>query len=117
MKTLLLTIFSVAAFAADAGKPETVIVTCHAKAGAEAELQRVLARHWTTARSLKLVLDTPRLSLRGVDGEGKTYFVEILTWRDGAIPDHAPAAIQSIWAEMGKLVEGRGIEIAEVTPY
>ena len=48
---------------------------------------------------------------------GETYFVEIFTWRDAAIPDHAPPAIQSIWAEMNKLVEGRGIEIAEVTPY
>ena len=25
---------------------------------------------------------------------GQTYFVEIFTWRDGAIPDHAPPAIQ-----------------------
>ena len=64
----------------------------------------------------KLVLDKPHVRLRGVDN-GQTYFVEIFTWRDAAIPDHAPTAIQSIWTEMNKLVEGGGIEIAEVTPY
>src|SRR5438067_12389617 len=116
MRTILLTIFALAASAQQRPHPETVIVTCHAKAGAEAELQRVLARHWRTARDLKLVLETPHMRLRGVEN-GQTYFVEIFTWRDAAIPDHAPPAIQSIWAEMNKLVDGRGIEIAEVTPY
>jgi len=116
MRTILLTIVALAASAQQNAHPETVMVTCHAKAGAEAELQRVLTRHWNTARDMKLVLDTPHMRLRGVEN-GQTYFVEIFTWRDPAIPDHAPAAIQSIWAEMNKLVEGRGIEIAEVTIY
>ena len=116
MKTILLTILALAASAQQGTHPETVMVTCHAKPGAEAELQRVLTRHWTTAHDLKLVRDTPHLRLRGVQN-GDTYFVEIFTWRDAAIPDHAPAEIQSIWAEMNQLVNGRGIEIAEVTPF
>jgi hypothetical protein len=116
MRTILLTILALAASAQQNARPETVMVTCHAKPGAEAELQRVLTRHWTTARDLKLVRDTPHMRLRGLEN-GQTYFVEIFTWRDAAIPDHAPAAIQSIWAEMNQLVGGRGIEIAEVTPY
>jgi hypothetical protein len=117
MKTLLLTILAFAASAQHSGpRPETVMVTCHAKSGAEAELQRVLTRHWTTVRDLKLVRDAPHMSLRGVEN-GETYFVEIFTWRDAAIPDHAPAPVQAIWAEMNKLVDGRGIEIAVVTPY
>jgi hypothetical protein len=37
--------------------------------------------------------------------QGKTYFVEIFTWRDANIPDAPPAAIQNIWAEMNQLVE------------
>jgi hypothetical protein len=50
-----------------------------------------------------------------VDGEGKTYSIEIFTWRDASIPDHAPAAVLSLWQEMKEPVEGRGVEIALVT--
>jgi hypothetical protein len=116
MRMIVLLILALAASAQQSAHPETVMITCHAKAGAEAELQRVLTRHWNSASDLKLVRDTPHIRLRGVEN-GHTYFVEIFTWRDAEIPDHAPPAIQSIWAEMNKLVEGRGIEIAEVTPY
>jgi hypothetical protein len=101
------------------GIPETVTVTCHAKPGSEAELARVLARHWTAVRNLKLVRDEPHLTLRGIEDGDKTYFVEIFTWRDSAIPDAAPAPIQAIWTEMRKLVEPRGgrpgIDIVEVS--
>jgi hypothetical protein len=100
-----------------AEKPETVMLRFQAKAGAEEELARVIARHWKTARELKLVRETPHVTVRGTEG-GKTYFVDIFTWRDATIPDAAPPAIQAIWGEMGKLVEARGgkpgIEIAEV---
>ena len=116
MKTIVLTILALAASAQSSKQPETVMVTCHAKPGAEADLQRVLTRHWNTARDLKLVLDTPHVRLRGADS-GETYLIEIFTWRDASIPDHAPAAIQAIWAEMNNLVQGRGVEIATVTPY
>ena len=88
--------------------PETVMVTFHAKSGGEADLARVIARHWDTARSLNLVLDTPHVTLRGTEDGDKTYFVHVFTWRDGAIPDAAPAAIQAIWTEMNRLVESRG---------
>ena len=100
-------------------KPETVMVTCHAKPGSEAELARVIARHWTAVHGLKLVHDTPHLTLRGVEDGDKTYFVEIFTWRDAGIPDAAPPAIQAIWAEMSNLVEPRagrtGIDIVPVS--
>lgn len=90
-----------------AAQPETVMVTLRAKPGAEAELARVLERHWSTARAWNLVNDAPHLTLRGSD-DGKVYFIEIFTWRDAAIPDSAPPAIQAIWAEMNRLVEPRG---------
>ena len=102
-----------------AAQPETVLVTYHAKPGAEAELARVLARHWDTLRQLKLVLDAPHVVVRGDEG-GKTYIVEIATWRDANIPDHAPPAVLAIWEEMRKLVEPRngrpGIDFVEVAP-
>ena len=102
-----------------AGQPEAVIVTLHAKTGAEAELAAVIARHWETARQLNLVLDAPHLTVRGTENGTQTYFVEIFTWRDASIPDAAPPAIRAIWAEMNRLVEARGskpgLDFAEVT--
>lgn len=90
-----------------AAEPETVMVTLHAKAGAEDELARALARHWETVARLKLVLDTPHVTLRGTEVDDKTYFVEIFTWRDADTPDHAPKEILALWAELNRLVERR----------
>jgi hypothetical protein len=87
--------------------PETVMVTYRAKAGSEAALANAIAKQWAAANRLKLVLETPHTLVRG-DEQGKTYFVEIFTWRDANIPDAPPAAIQNIWAEMSQLVESRG---------
>jgi hypothetical protein len=112
MKFALTILLALAAFAQHSGKPETVMVTCKAKPGSESDLARVIARHWTIARELKLVVDSPHLTLRRVDA-GRTSFVDIFTWRDADTPDHAPPAIQAIWAEMNKLSDG--IDIAEVT--
>ena len=86
-------------------RPETVMITFRAKAGADADLARVIASHWATAQRLHLVLDTPHLTLRASDGK---QFVEILTWKDGSVPDDAPAEIRAIWDEMNRLVEPRG---------
>ena len=90
-----------------ADEPETVMITLHAKAGAEAELAQVIARHWDTARRLKMIRETPHLTLRSAEG-AQTDFVEIMTWRDASVPDSAPAEIQKLWAQMNRLVEKRG---------
>ncbi len=89
-------------------KPETVVITFHAKSDAETELARVIEKHWTVARDVKLVLDSPHLTLRRIEEGNKVCFTEILTWRDAAIRDKAPPAIQAIRAEMNQLVESRG---------
>lgn len=113
MRIRHLTVFVVACLAsavstsAQNPAPETVLVTYHAKPGSEAALAGAIAKQWATATRLKLVLETPHTLVRG-DEKGKTYFVEIFTWRDANIPDHAPAAIQSIWSQMNQLVEARG---------
>ena len=100
-----------------AEQPETVMLRFQAKAGAEEELAKVIQRHWKTARELKLVRDAPHTTVQSSQ-DGKVWFVDIFTWRDAEIPDHAPAAIQAIWAEMSKLTESRGgrpgIEITAV---
>jgi hypothetical protein len=46
---------SIAAAPAHADEPETVMVTLHAKPGSEADVSRVMAKHWETARRLNLV--------------------------------------------------------------
>jgi hypothetical protein len=100
-------------------EPETVMITLHAKPGDEAELERVIARHWKTVRDMKLVRDTTHLTIRGTEAGNKAYFIEIFTWRDAGIPDAAPAEIRKIWDDMNRLVEARGgrqgLEIAAVS--
>lgn len=88
--------------------PETVMVTLHVKPGSEAEMQQVLAQHWKTANELKLVFDSPHLTIHGLEEGNKTYFIDVFTWREASIPDDAPPEIQKLWDEMNKLVESRG---------
>jgi len=99
--------------------PETVMITLHAKAGAEAELAQVIARHWETVQRLKLAADAPHVTLRGAEEGRSTYFVEIFTWRDPSIPDAAPKEILALWADMNRLVETRngkpGLTISEMS--
>ena len=70
-------------------------------------------------RQLNLVQDAPHLTVRATEEGNKTYFMETFTWRDGSIPDAAPASIQAIWAEMNRGVQPRGgkpaIEIVPVS--
>ena len=80
----------------------------------------MLARHYDVAHRLNLLAaDAPHVTLRALDEGGKPYFVEILTWRDGEVPDHAPREIQAIWQEMTSLVEPRagkpGLDIVPMT--
>jgi hypothetical protein len=98
--------------------PETVHAIYHAKAGSEAVFERALARQWAVARRLNLLNRTPHIVVRGVEDGDKTFFAEVLEWRDENIPDHAPPEIQEIWKEMRALVEPRkgrpGIDFVQV---
>jgi hypothetical protein len=104
--------------ATPAGGPETVISTFRVRAGKEAEFAKVHAQAWPAYRRFGLVAETPHLVLQGVDEAGKTYFVEILTWKDHEAPDHASAEIRTIWTQLEALCEPRlghrGIEFPEV---
>src|SRR5262245_17268625 len=105
--------------ALSAAEPETVLITLHPRAGAEQELADVIARHYELARRLDLLQPgTVHVTLRGADERDRPYFVEILTWRDASVPDHAPKDILSIWTEMNRLVEPRagrpGLDVSEM---
>jgi len=104
-----------------AEQPETVMITLRPKPGAERALAQTIARHHETAQKLNLLReDTPHLTLQASDDQDKTYFVDIFTWRDAAVPDNAPREIQAIWKEMNGLVEMRGgrpaLDIVPVKP-
>ncbi len=106
---------------ASAEQPETVMMTLRVRAGSEQALADVIARHYDVARRLHLVaLEAPHLTLRSCDDGDQPYFIEILTWRDGDIPDHAPAEILTLWKELTALVESRagkpGIDIVPMIP-
>jgi hypothetical protein len=104
--------------AASKSETETVITTFRVKQFKEAEFAKVLAKAWPTYHRLGMVLDTPHVVLRGLDESGKTYFVEVLTWKDHDAPDNAPAEVTAIWNEMVPLCEARlghaAIEFPEV---
>jgi hypothetical protein len=108
---------ALAAFRGD--DPETVIVTCRPKAGAEAELKKVIAAHWDTVRRLNLVQPEPHMTLELKDETRALYYVDVFTWRDRDIPDNAPEAIQRIWDDMNRLTAARngrpGLEIREAS--
>src|SRR5262249_1466942 len=87
---------------------ETVMVTYHAKRGAESDLAKVLADHWSAARRLDLVQPEPHIVVRPADSTQPADLVEIFTWRDANTPDNAPQPIRDAWTAMGKLVESRG---------
>jgi hypothetical protein len=99
-------------------EPETVVITLHARAGADSALRAVIDRHWSALERLKLTAGPLHATLRGTE-TGGVYFVEIFTWRDSAIPDNAPAEVRALWDQMAELTQARGgkpgIDIAELT--
>lgn len=102
---------------AAAEAPETVVITYQVKADAAADLLHVISEHWRVARQMHLVRPSPHVVVQGGD-KGKGYIVEVLTWRDGSVPDNAPDAITRLWQEMTQFVEVRdgrpGIDISPV---
>jgi hypothetical protein len=96
---------------------ETVLSTHRVKAGMENDYQQLLAQNWALLHKLGLVLDQPHLVLRGEE-DGKTYFVEVLTWKDHEAADHVPPEVWAIWNKMNAATEARnghqGIEFPEV---
>lgn len=122
MRMICLTLAAVLAIVAEAGAApaETVMITLHARPGADAALAAAIAKHYETARRLDLVsADAPHVTLRSRAAR-EVDFVDIFTWKDGDTPDNAPVEIQAIWREMNALVEPRagrpGIDIVEMIP-
>lgn len=93
----------------NAKTPLVAMCTYRIKDGKEAEFVDLLRRHWPTLREYELVEATPAPVFRGTDDAGKTYYVEILTWKDGEMPNraHELPAVMAVWEPMGMCCEAR----------
>ncbi|HKY32723.1 MAG TPA: hypothetical protein VJV23_09325 [Candidatus Polarisedimenticolia bacterium] len=91
------------------GQPQTVICTYRLQNGKEAEFTRLLERHWPTLRKAGLATDTPPQIYKGKDESGKTFIVEIFSWKDEQAPGiaHQLPEVMAVWEPMGALVEER----------
>src|ERR1051325_5057721 len=97
----ILPLAATAAAQSTADEPELVMITLRPKSGAETALAEVIARHFDTARQLNMLApDAPHMTLRSEEPRVPTFFVEVFTWRNPSVPDHAPPAILAIWNEM-----------------
>lgn len=98
---------------------ETVHSVAHVKPGHEAEYEALSSHAWDLYQKLGLVLDSPHVVLRGVDEKSRPFFVEVFSWKNSSIPDHAPPAVKVIWQQLEKVCEPRdnrpGIDFSEVT--
>jgi quinol monooxygenase YgiN len=77
------------------------------KEGREEAFERLLARHYPTLDRLGLVEREPHLVLRGKDEEGRTFYVEILPWKDDAAVAraHELPEVGAVWEPMEPLCE------------
>jgi hypothetical protein len=87
----------------------TVLATYRVRKGKEAAFRKLLARHWPVLRRMRLVTADPPTTYEGRDGKGRTFFVEVFTWRSDAAVErahHAPE-VGEVWEAMGPLCEER----------
>jgi hypothetical protein len=106
-KLAVVFLFSIAATAGAGAPPETVICFYHPQKGKEAELEKVIRESWAIMSRLDMIDDQPRVFTRGTDGEGRAYFVTVLTWKSADLPDNAPPDLKKNWAAMQAAVENR----------
>lgn len=91
---------------------KAAIVTYVVKKGREAELERVLRRHWKTLRSENLTTDQFPFLLK--DPESPMVYKEIFEWksRQSFQKAHESKKVQDIFRKMIELTEEGGIETA-----
>jgi hypothetical protein len=102
---------------------DTVICTYRVKPDKESQFIEVLKRHWPTLDKLGLVRGEPSRFYRGLDKDGRPFFVEIFTWRDAKAVEtaHEDPEVMSVWEPMGAMCEERNgrpaMEFPHVEPF
>jgi hypothetical protein len=91
---------------------ETVLITYYPAAGQDKELEAAMARAWRVYEKDHLVYSEPHTIVRGNEGGGKSYYVEIFTWKKA--PEHPSADVSAAWSQEQSLCEAgdghKGIE-------
>ena len=86
----------------------TVFAHYYVQPGQEAAFEALLQKHIPTLRSLDLVKEAPAQYFRGADRAGNPLYIEIFTWKPGAVERaHEHPEVMAIWEPMGTLCESR----------
>ena len=85
----------------------TCMATYTLKPESESAFVDILSRHYDTLKSLDMVEDEPAQIFRQTDKEGNITFVEIFTWKPGAVGRaHQHPEVAATWEGMEKLLTG-----------
>ena len=98
-------------------KPVPTLVIYTPKNGKENELQPLVENHWPTLNRIGLVTKDPARIWRATDKRaGKSFFVEIFSWKDGEASNvaHQTPEVMAVWEPMGAILEN--LQIAEIEP-
>src|SRR6478672_12499256 len=87
--------------------PQTVIVRYQVREGSEPEFGTICNQAWATYLRLGLIRETPHVVLRGKDEAGKTYFMEIVPWKDRAVTGNPPPEVGQLWGQLEGVCESR----------
>lgn len=92
-----------------ASSKETVICTYRVISGKEKAFEKLLNRHWPALHELGLVTDDHTTVFKGVDDQGRPYYVEIFDWlnEEAVNRAHSHPEIAAIWEPMDTLCEAR----------
>ena len=90
-------------------QPQTVICTYRVRVDREGEFRALLMKHWPKLRELGLVTEAPSVVYRGLDAQGRPYFLEIFDWKsaDRVQRAHEHPEVMAIWEPMDALCETR----------
>jgi len=83
----------------------TCMATYTLNPGSEVAFTDILQRHWDILQALDLVDNTPPQIFRQIAGDGTVTFVEIFTWKPGAVRKaHQHPEVAATWEGMEKLL-------------
>ena len=94
----------------------------HVKAGHEAEMEALLAKHWPTLREAGLASEDPPLIYRGLaSGNPKGehgaagVYIEIFSWAQENGPQlaHQTPEVMAVWEPMGAICESMDFPMFE----
>jgi len=97
---------------------QAVIVRYQVREGSEAEFEKICAEARQTCLRLGVIREAPHVVLRGKDESGKTYFLEIVPWKDRAVTGNPPPEVGKLWGLLEAVCEARpghrGIEFPDL---